>query len=178
MPLSPDGRRPLPYGGDDYHQVVDLLYREAEALDDRRHHDWLDMLTDDVRYVVPVRITSAHSLKDSYLADMAHFDEDRYSLTKRVERFDTEHAWAEEPPSRTRRFVTNVRGWEGDAPGELLVRANLLLFRSRGDVHAPDLLSAQRTDLLRRVGGALRIARREVLLDESVLRTQNLAVFL
>lgn len=178
MPLSPDGRRPLRYGGDDYDQVVDLLYREAEALDERRHRDWLDMLTDDIHYVVPVRITSAHSLADSHLADMAHFDEDRYSLTKRVQRFDTEHAWAEDPPSRTRRFVTNVRCWEGDAPGELLVRANLLLFRSRGDVHGPDLLSAQRTDVLRRVDGALRIARREVLLDESVLRTQNLAVFL
>lgn len=178
MELSPDGRRPLPYGGEIYDRVVDFLYREADALDERRHHDWLDMLTDDVRYLVPVRITSAHSLQDSYLADMAHFDEDRYSLSKRVERFATEHAWAEDPPSRTRRFVTNVRCWEGDVSSETLVRCNLLLFRSRGDVHSPDLLSGRRTDLLRPVGGKLKIARREVLLDESVLRTQNLAVFL
>jgi phthalate 3,4-dioxygenase beta subunit len=178
MELSPDNRRPLPYGGELYDEVVDLLFREADALDERRHHDWLDMLTDDIRYLVPVRITSAHSLDDSFLDDMAHFDEDRYSLTKRVERFDTEHAWAEDPPSRTRRFVSNVRGWEGDSPDEIITRTNLLLFRSRGDVHAPDMLSARRTDLLRRVDGALKIARREALLDESVLRTQNLAVFL
>lgn len=178
MEFSADSRRPLPYGGEPYNEVIDLLFREADALDERRHDDWLDMLTQDIHYLVPVRITTAHSLDDSYLDDMAHFDEDRYSLTKRVERFDTEHAWAEDPPSRTRRFVTNVRGWEGDEPDEIIARANLLLFRSRGDVHGPDLLSARRTDLLRRVDGVLKIARREVLLDESVLRTQNLAVFL
>ena len=40
---------------------------------------------------------------------MAHFDEDRYSLEKRVERLDGDHAWTEDPPSRTRHFVTNVQ---------------------------------------------------------------------
>ena len=81
---------------------------------------------------------------------MAHFDEDRYSLMKRVERLETEHAWAEDPPSRTRRFVTNIRCWIGDSDDELVARSNLLLFRSRGDTLGPDLLSGQRTDLLRR----------------------------
>ena len=54
----------------------------------------------------------------------------------------------------------------------------MLLFRSRGDTRAPDLLSAGRTDLLRETGDGLRLARREITVDESVLRTQNLAVFL
>ena len=157
---------------------MDFLYHEAELLDDRRHREWFALLTEDVVYQAPVRITTAHSLADSTLEDMGHFDEDSYSLLKRVERLETEHAWAEDPPSRTRRFVTNIRCWEGDSPGDLLVRCNLLLFRSRGDVQEADLLSAQRTDLLRDEGGHLTIARREILLDESVLRTQNLAVFL
>jgi 3-phenylpropionate/cinnamic acid dioxygenase small subunit len=136
------------------------------------------MLTDDVRYVMPVRVTSAHSLADSALADMAHFDEDRYSLSKRVQRFATEHAWAEDPPSRTRRHVSNVRAWVGDAPGEVVVTSSVLLFRSRGDVHDSDLLSMGRTDVLREVDERLRLARREILVDESVLHTQNLAIFL
>jgi phthalate 3,4-dioxygenase beta subunit len=178
MELSTEGRRPLRHGSEAYDGIVDFLFHEAELLDERRHRDWLALLTVDVRYVVPIRVTTAHSLDGSTLADAAHLDEDRYSLVKRVERFETEHAWAEDPPSRTRRFVTNVRGWEGDADGEVVARSNLLLFRSRGDVHEHDLLSARRTDLLRRVDGELRLARREGLLDESVLRTQNLAVFL
>lgn len=165
------------YGSEQYDLVVDFLYQEAELLDERRHEEWLGLLTADVRYVAPVRVTTAHTLADSTMSGMAHFDEDRYSLTKRVQRFATEHAWAEDPPSRTRRYITNVRVYEG--PGnELTARSNLLLFRSRGDLHEHDLLSATRTDELRVVDVGLRLARRDILLDESVLRTQNLAVFL
>lgn len=178
MQSSADGRTPIRYGAETFNEVLDFIYREAEILDERRHTEWLALLTADVRYVVPVRVTSAHSLADSTLEDMAHFDEDRYSLTKRVERFETGHAWAEDPPSRTRRHITNIRCFEGDAEGEVIVRSNLLLFRSRGDLHEHDLLSATRTDVLRRDGEGFKLARRLVLLDESVLRTQNLAVFL
>ncbi|MDX6630292.1 MAG: hypothetical protein QOH00_2538, partial [Gaiellales bacterium] len=51
------------------------------------------------------------------------------------------------------------------------------LFRSRGDVREPDFVVGERTDVLRRVEGELRLARREFVVDESVLRTQNMAVF-
>jgi 3-phenylpropionate/cinnamic acid dioxygenase small subunit len=173
-----EGAVPVAYGSPVYDEVVDFVYREAECLDERRHRDWLAMLTDDIRYRIPVRVTSAHSLDDSVREDMAHLDEDAYSLRKRVERFETSHAWAEDPPSRTRRHVGNVRAWEGRGDGGLIVRTNLLLFRSRGDIHAPDLISAGRTDLLRRTPDGLRLAEREVLLDESVVRMQNFAVFL
>jgi len=166
------------YDSDVYHDVLDFVYREAEMLDERRHQEWLSLLAADIRYVMPVRVTTAHSLDDSAMDDMGHFDEDMYSLDKRVQRFATEHAWAEDPPSRTRRFVTNVRAWAGDVADELVVRSNLLLFRSRGDIHDHDLLSAVRDDVLRREDGVLKLARRRILVDESVLRTQNLAVFL
>ena len=158
-------------------RVQQWLVHEAELLDNRRYRDWLALLTDDVVYRMPVRVTSAHSLDDSTLEDMDHFDEDRYSLGKRVERFETEHAWTEDPPSRTRHYVTNVRVSD-DGGDELIAKSYLLLFRSRGDVREPDLVSAERTDVLREVEGELRLARRDVLVDESVLRTQNLAVFI
>jgi phthalate 3,4-dioxygenase beta subunit len=159
-------------------RVQQWLVHEAELLDNRRYRDWLELLTDDVTYRMPVRVTSAHSLEDSMLEDMDHMDEDRYSLDKRVERFETEHAWTEDPPSRTRHYVTNVRVTEGEGDGELVVKSYVLLFRSRGDVREPDLLSAERTDVMRQVDGELRLASRNVLVDESVLRTQNLAVFI
>jgi 3-phenylpropionate/cinnamic acid dioxygenase small subunit len=178
MQLTVEGRPALSSVSEMYGRVVDFLFHEAELLDDRRHREWLALLTRDVVYRAPVRVTTAHALTDSYLSGMAHFDEDHHSLTKRVERFETDHAWAEDPPSRTRRFVTNIRCWTGGEAGEIIARCNLLLFRSRGDVHSADLLSARRTDLLRSEDGGLKIARREILFDESVLRTQNLAVFL
>ena len=159
-------------------RVQQWLVHEAELLDNRRYRDWLELLTDDVTYRMPVRVTSAHSLEDSMLDDMDHMDEDRYSLDKRVERFETEHAWTEDPPSRTRHYVTNVRVTQGEEDGDLVVKSYVLLFRSRGDVREPDLLSAERTDVMREVDGELRLASRNVLVDESVLRTQNLAVFM
>ena len=155
----------------------DFLIAEAEALDERRYQDWLGLLTDDVRYRMPVRVT-VHGGGESALAGMDHFDEDRYTLGKRVERLSGEHAWTEDPPSRVRRFVTNVRCAPGPAEGEIAVRSYLLLFRSRGDVRPPEWVSAERRDVLRAVDGSLRLRSREITVDESVLRTQNLALFL
>ena len=168
----------LPFSDERHLRAYEFAVREAELLDNRRYRDWLDLLTEDVVYRMPVRVTAAHSLDDSTLADMHHFDEDRYSLEKRVERFETEHAFTEDPPSRTRHFVTNPRTREGEAEGELVLETYVLLFRSRLDVREPSWIAAERTDTLRDVDGGLRLARREILVDESVLRTQNLAVFI
>jgi 3-phenylpropionate/cinnamic acid dioxygenase small subunit len=66
----------------------------------------------------------------------------------------------------------------GAADDELVARSYLLLFRSRGDVRDADLLSGARRDVLRRTDQGLRLVERVVALDESVLPTQNLAVFL
>lgn len=157
--------------------AYDFLVAEAETLDERRYEDWLAMLTDDVRYRMPVRVT-VHGGGVSALEDMSHFDEDRYTLGKRVERLTGEHAWTEDPPSRVRRFVTNVRCAPGPAGDEVAVRSYLLLFRSRGDARPPEWVAAERRDVLRAAGDTLRLRSREITVDESVLRTQNLALFL
>src|SRR5262245_3389686 len=161
-----------------HQEAHEFLIREAELLDERRFREWLDLLAPDVVYRMPVRVTAPETLEQSMLQDMAHFDEDLYSLRKRIERFETGHAWTEDPPSRTRHFVTNVRTFDGTAADEIVVKSYVLLFRSRGDIRDADLVSAERTDTLRRTDAGLRLARREILADESVLRTQNLAVFL
>jgi phthalate 3,4-dioxygenase beta subunit len=157
--------------------AYDFLVAEAETLDERRYEDWLGMLTDDVRYRMPVRVT-VHGGGASELQDMSHFDEDRYTLGKRVERLTGQHAWTEDPPSRVRRFVTNVRCAPGPAGDEVAVRSYVLLFRSRGDARPPEWVAAERRDVLRDTGDALRLRSRDITVDESVLRTQNLALFL
>ncbi len=171
------GERPLPYS-DPVHQAAhQFLVEEAVLLDAADYAGWLDLLCEDIRYVMPVRVTTARGAGFDALADMGHFDENLYALRKRVQRLATDHAWTEDPPSRTRHFVSNVRTFRhGEA--ELRVSSSLLLFRSRGDTRPPDLLSAGRADILREAGDGYRLARREIVVDESVLRTQNLAVFL
>jgi phthalate 3,4-dioxygenase beta subunit len=172
----PSGR-PLPYGDPAHLAAHQFLVEEAALLDAADFDGWLGLLAGDIRYLMPVRVTTARGAGFDSLADMAHFDEDMYALRKRVQRLATDHAWTEDPPSRTRHFVTNVRTF-GNGGGELLVESALLMFRSRGDTREADLLSAGRSDLLRETGDGLRLARREITVDESVLRTQNLAVFL
>jgi 3-phenylpropionate/cinnamic acid dioxygenase small subunit len=155
-----------------------FLVEEAAMLDGRDWARWLDLLTEDVRYVMPVRVTTVIDAGYDARADMAHFDEDRYALGKRVDRLLTEHAWTEDPPSRTRHLVTNVRTFAGDLDDEVHVESTVLLFRSRGDDREPEYVCARRRDVLRSAGERHLLASREITVDEAVLRTQNLAIFL
>ena len=156
------------YTASAYGEVVDFVYSEAAALDERRHREWLALLTDDIVYRMPVRVTTAHTLDDSLLVDMAHFDEDRYSLAKRVERFEPSM-----PGPRTRRrapaaSLSNVRGWQGDdGRRDLVARSVVLLFRSRGDVQPPDLISAGAPTRCAGSTSGLKLARREILASTS-----------
>jgi phthalate 3,4-dioxygenase beta subunit len=170
-------RKPLPYTDPAHQAAHQFLVEEAALLDAADYAGWLDLLCEDIRYLMPVRVTTARGAGFDTMPGMSHFDEDIYALRKRVQRLATDHAWTEDPPSRTRHFITNVRSFRNGA-AEFLVESALLLFRSRGDTREADLVSAGRTDLLRQTGEGLRLARREILVDEAVLRTQNLAVFL
>jgi phthalate 3,4-dioxygenase beta subunit len=170
--------KPLPFGDQRHLAAHQWLVDEAYLLDAQDYGAWLDLLTEDVRYVMPVRVTTALGAGFDTAPGMAHFDEDKYSLSRRVARFATEHAWTEDPPSRLRHFVTNVRTFETGDPGELLVESAVLLFRSRGDIREAALVSAGRRDVLRRAGSGWLLASRSITVDESVLRMQNLAVFL
>ena len=179
MSIPVAAMRPLPYTSPQHLEAWQWLVEEAYLLDAQRYDQWLDLLTEDIRYLMPVRVTTARNAGFDTLADMSHFDEDRYSLRKRVARFQTEHAWTEDPPSRLRHFVSNVRTFATQDESELRVDSYVLLFRSRGDVREPALVSASRSDRLRRCQDhQLRLAFRRVEVDESVLRMQNLAVFL
>jgi 3-phenylpropionate/cinnamic acid dioxygenase small subunit len=108
-----------------------------------------------------------------------HFDDDYLSMMGRLGRLKTRSAWTEDPPSRSRRLVTNILVWHTDRADELEVRSNLLLARCRYENYEYQLLTAARTDVLRRMpAGGFRIARREVIVDQSSLGVPNLSVFL
>jgi 3-phenylpropionate/cinnamic acid dioxygenase small subunit len=155
-----------------------FLYHEAELLDANRFLEWLELLSEDLEYEVPIRLTRERTARDLEFSPTGyHMFETRGSLQTRVNRLLTEHAWAEDPPSRTTRFVTNVRlaALEGETAS---VDSNLLLYRSQGDRVEYDLLVGMRCDVLRRVDGDWKLARRRVLLAHTTLGTSNLGVFL
>ena len=176
-PAAPVGD-PLPFSDPVHLAAHQWLVEETYLLDRQDLDRWLDRMTEDVHYFMPIRVTTSLGSGYDTVRRMAHFDEDRYSLERRIARLGTGHAWTEDPPSRLRHHLSNVRTFATDVPGEILVESAVLLFRSRGDVGEPSLVSAGRSDVLRDVGGTWRLARRHITVDESVLRTQNLAVFL
>jgi 3-phenylpropionate/cinnamic acid dioxygenase small subunit len=88
--------------------------------------------------------------------------------------------WAEEPPSRICHMVSNVEVLQatppGPSPSELAVKSRFLIYRNRVETET-DVLVGKREDLLRRQDGGWKIARRKIVLDQSVLLTKNLTFF-
>ena len=67
---------------------------------------------------------------------------------------------------------------ECETAGEYEVVSYLYLERSRGDNPHNEQLTAERRDVWRDVDGSYVLARREIIVDQSVLGMSNLAVFL
>lgn len=162
-------------------QVEDFLYYEAELLDERRLREWLDLLADDVRYWMPIRYNKLERPDDpseelAKAGESFYFDDDKAALRIRVERLYLKNAWAEIPPSRTRHLITNVR-IKKDEGAEVEVRSNFLVYRTRMETDQ-DMFVGERHDLLRRVDGSFKIARRTIILDQAVLAAKNISVFI
>jgi 3-phenylpropionate/cinnamic acid dioxygenase small subunit len=163
-----------------YFECIEFLNREAELLDDINLQEWLDLLTEDIEYLVPRRVTRERGSGRSEFSEEGFLYRDDYgTLSTRVKRFENEYAWAENPPTRTRRFVSNVRPEPLSAEDDdVMVKSNLMLYRDQGDTTAYDLIVGEREDRLRRIDGELKLSKRTVFLDQTVLNTQNLSFFL
>jgi biphenyl 2,3-dioxygenase subunit beta len=163
------------------HRVEDFLFLEAELLDDRKLREWLDLLTDDVRYWMPIRHNPLERPEDvseelAKPGEGYYFDDDKKSLRIRVERLYAKNAWSEMPPSRTRHLISNIRIKKDDG-AEIAVHSNFIVYRTRME-DDEDILVGTRQDLLRRLDGALKIAKRTIILDQAVLSAKNISVFL
>jgi biphenyl 2,3-dioxygenase subunit beta len=163
------------------HKVEDFLYLEAELLDDRKLREWLDLLTDDIRYWMPIRYNPLERPEDladelAKPGDGYYFDDDKKSLSLRIERVYVKSAWAEMPPSRTRHLISNVR-IKNDDGREIEVHSNFLVYRTRLETDQ-DIFVGTKRDMLRRVNDGFKIAKRTIILDQAVLNAKNISIFL
>lgn len=159
-------------------EVEQFLYHEARLLDERRFHEWLELFTDDVHYWMPTRSNRMRGDSGREIAgpdELAYFDDNLTMLRARVARLDTGMAWSEDPPSRTQHMVLNVQidAVNGD---EVQVHSAFIVHRGRLETEE-DLFIGHRDDLLRRVDGTFKIARRRIVLGQSVLSAKNLSIF-
>jgi biphenyl 2,3-dioxygenase beta subunit len=160
------------------HQVEQFYYAEARMIDERDFHGWLDLFTDDTRYLVPIHRNQTGAEFTDELGDLglAHFDDDKSVLRKRVLRMVSGLAWTEDPPSVQRHLVTNVQVRTLDS-GELAADCCFQAHRYRLDREV-EVFTGSRSDVLRRVGGSFRIAARTVYLDHTTVLANNLNLFL
>ncbi|MGH7905132.1 MAG: aromatic-ring-hydroxylating dioxygenase subunit beta [Candidatus Binataceae bacterium] len=153
-------------------EFEDLLFHEAALLDAERLEDWLTLIDDSVRYFAPVRATLPRGGEDFGRRELiAHFDDNKNGLALRIRRIRTGWAHAEEPPSRTRHLISNVRIVETHQNDNTVrVASNFMVFRSAGDSDERTFIGS-REDTWRRTGDGWRLLNRLIILDHNVIES-------
>ena len=166
-------------------QIEDFVYAEAELLDQRQFKEWLELLTDDLVYFMPLRRNvkyGQHAEHENTAEgrEMSWFEEDKWTLSKRVDQIITGIHWAEEPLSRVCHIVSNLQLVEVrpdlESPHEVVARCRFIVYQNRMATET-NLFVGKRTDLLRKVDGQWKLARREIILDQNVLLSKSLTIF-
>jgi 3-phenylpropionate/cinnamic acid dioxygenase small subunit len=170
-------------------RLEQFYYREARMLDERLYLQWLGLLTEDILYTIPSRhIPTAdpalrgseqlHAIDNELERPSATTaplrEENIFNLAIRADRALKVNAWAENPPARTRRFISNVEVFK-TAEGYQCFN-NFMLTYSRHS-HVNHTYTGQRRDTLRDVDGELKISSREIIFDCSVITAPTLGLF-
>lgn len=162
------------------HDVEQFLYHEAALLDEWKFRPWLELLADDITYVMKTNTLAQTRDRRKGIAPPTTFiyNEDKFQLERRVARLETGNAWAEEPVSRTRHIVSNVRILSWEDPDDILVGCNYLLHRAAKPQDHYDFVGTRRDRLRRVPGGAgWEIYDRQIELDQFVLLAPSISIF-
>jgi 3-phenylpropionate/cinnamic acid dioxygenase small subunit len=158
-------------------RISDFYARETAFLDDRQYHQWLELLDDDIVYVMPMqeRREGPPSEADEQLPSFQLYNEDKTTLSTRVARLDTGLALTESPPSLTQRLVTDILIVSLDEIS-VEVRSSFLVYLVRDESNAASIVG-RRLDKLRFYNDSFKVARREVTLAHFIL-PRAISVFL
>ena len=114
---------------DDYEErdaVRRFLDREARALDQLRHDDWLAMFAPECAYWIPATVERGDPREE-----IAFAFHDRRQLEDRIYRLRTGYAWSQTPVSRTVRLISNVEVFRTDDAAIRMARATFLVTEFR-----------------------------------------------
>jgi p-cumate 2,3-dioxygenase beta subunit len=152
-------------------EVEDFLYAEAALLDEWKLEEWLELLTEDATYQVPPTDLPDADAKTTLFI----IADDALRLKSRVNQLLGKSAWAENPHSRTRRLISNVRviGSDGE---DIRVAANFVVYRMRYELM--DTYVGRYEYTLARRDGKLKIRERKAILDLEALRPHGKVSFI
>jgi len=142
-----------------HREVEDLIYREATLLDRKKWEEWLDLFTEDAVYWVPAWRSEEETTDDPDTQLNLIYLRNRGGLEDRVFRIESRDSYASVPLDRTVHLVGNVV--VGDANGETVAAtANCIVhtYGKKGGMTRGSLYDY----VLRRVDGALKIAKKKI----------------
>lgn len=166
-------------------EVEELFYDEASMLDERRFDEWLDLMHEDIVYFMPMRRNvkfGMHAEREDTRVEegISWFNEDKWTLQKRVEQILTGVHYAEEPLSRVAHLVTNVqvRAALPDTVNatDIQTSCRFHVYQNRVE-HEHYSFVGRRYDRLVRVNGQLKVIERRIILDQNVLLAKCLTAF-
>ena len=162
-----------------WHDVNQFYIDEAWLLDERKYKEWLALLTDDCLYYMPRRKNVYRREIEREIpprgTDIAYFEDTKQAMEVRVARLETGMAWSDDPPSRTRHLVGNLKV-EPLENGDIKTRTAFIVYRSHLETDQ-DIYAGGREDILRPDGDSWKIAARTILLDANVLLSKNISIF-
>jgi ethylbenzene dioxygenase subunit beta len=159
--------------------IMSFYHQEARLLDEERYEEWFATLSDDLFYWMPLTENRYRRDKRPLLdaAHMAFFDDFKADIALRIGRLQSNKVWSEDPPTRHVYIVSNIEAFTTQTDGEIEAHSTFVQYRNRSE-HDQAILAGRRRDLLRkRTQGGYQIARRLILVPQSVLLTKNLTVF-
>ena len=152
-------------------EIEEFLIEEAALLDEWRLEEWLALMAPDARYLVPPLDMPDADHRDTLFL----IADDRRTLASRVRQLLSGTTWAENPRSRTRRLVTNVRllDVEGDAAR---ATANFAVWRFQHD--QTDVYVGRYLHVLVRAPTGFLFRERRAVLDLETLRPHGKLSFI
>jgi p-cumate 2,3-dioxygenase beta subunit len=153
-------------------QIEDFLIAEADLLDTWRLREWLALFDPEATgyYMPTTDLPDGDPGNDLFL-----IADDMGKLRSRVDQLLSGVTWAENPRSRTRRMISNVK--IDSADGDILrIRANFVVYRMRFQNIDPYI--GEYRYKLRATGDTLTILERRVVLDLEALRPHGKVSFI
>lgn len=167
-------------------EIEEFYYDEANMLDERRFDEWLDVLHEDLEYFMPIRRNVKFGMHDErentpFEEGMSWFNEDKWTLCKRIEQILTGVHYAEEPLSRIAHLVTNVQVRDVtpslDDPQVVEASCRFHVYQNRVEEEQYNFVGRRYDRFVKQGDGRFLLRRREILLDQNVLLAKCLTAF-
>jgi len=148
--------------------AIQLLYREAAFLDQKRWAEWLELYTEDAEFWIPAW-DSEHDLTNDPRGEMSlMYYDSRAGLEDRAFRIQTEDSGASTPLPRTCHLITNVR-IEDVGDGRIRLFSNWVTQVFSNRKRTTHSFSGFYEHVLRREGDRLRIEKKKITVINDVI---------